>query len=126
MEERLDILLVEDDELDILNVERALRHAAVHVSLRVARDGFEALQLLDLDGPPTVVLLDLGMPGMDGLELLRRIRARADLRALPVVVLTGSPDEDDRGEAMRFGVAGYLQKPLSMARFEECLDGFHP
>ena len=119
----LRVLLIEDDEDHVFLVRRALRDlGGVRVALEVARSGEQAIELLGrlaLGGEalPELVLLDLRMPGTDGFELLRRIRADERLRTLAVVALTSSEREDDREQAMRLGVSWYVCKPLDGARF---------
>jgi len=128
------ILLVEDDQLDTMNVERELRKLGVRATLHKARNGREALDLLrgapgraPLDPLPTVVLLDLNMPRMNGVEFLTEIRADQRLRGLNVFVMTTSEEETDREATRRLGVAGYIVKPLTFERFGEGgtgVDGF--
>jgi CheY-like chemotaxis protein len=126
MEEPLNILLVEDDELDVLNVQRALRRRPTGAVLTVARDGVEALDLLRHAGLATrrrlVIILDLRMPRMNGLEFLRALRTDTQLASIPVIVLTTSADDGDRREAWRHHIAGYLLKPVSFASFQQCMD----
>jgi CheY-like chemotaxis protein len=120
----LHILLVEDDEVDVLNVKRAFEKNKILNPLYVASNGLEALKMLR-DGrvPQTrrLVLLDLNMPGMSGIEFLRELRADSKLRATPVVVLTTSGDEKDRIDAYDFHVAGYLRKPVEFPHFMELM-----
>lgn len=118
----LHILLVDDDEVDVMNVRRALQRNQARglaaATLHVAGDGVEALELLRSGAIPTrrrLILLDLNMPRMNGLELLRALRADPELAALPVVVLTTSDDERDKMEAYDLNVAGYLVKPVDFA-----------
>jgi two-component system, response regulator len=119
----LHVMLVEDDEDHVFLIRRALRDLSdVSVQLDVARSGEQALELLGraalAAGPlPDLVLLDLRMPGMDGFEVLRRVRGDDRLRALPVVALTSSEREDDRDQALRLGVTWYVCKPIDGARF---------
>jgi CheY-like chemotaxis protein len=117
------ILLVEDDEVDAMSVERALRDINVTNRLHAARDGEEALaHLRDAEGAkPCLILLDLNMPRMDGIEFLRRVKADASLRRIPVVVLTSSREEQDRAESFDLGVAGYILKPVNYQRFVEVM-----
>ncbi len=110
------LLLVEDDDIDVMNVEFAFQDAALNAELTVKRNGEEALEWLR--GSPSLtkgllVLLDLNMPRMSGLELLREMRGDDALRRVPVVVLTTSDHERDRIEAYDLAVAGYLLKPLA-------------
>jgi two-component system response regulator len=119
----LHVMLVEDDEDHVFLIRRALRDLSdVSVQLDVARSGEQALELLGraalAAAPlPDLILLDLRMPGMDGFEVLRRVRGDDRLRALPVVALTSSEREDDRDQALRLGVTWYVCKPIDGARF---------
>src|SRR5690242_17318134 len=116
----LNILLVEDDEVDVENVRRAFKRAHITSPLWIATDGEEALRLLrgqEFPARRRLVLLDLNLPKMNGIELLREIRRDPTLRRLTVVVLTTSNEECDRTEAFGFNVAGYLLKPANFASF---------
>jgi CheY-like chemotaxis protein len=119
----LKVLLVEDDEDHIFLVRRALRdlHDAT-VTVEVAGDGEQALERLararyDQGGPPQLVLLDLKMPRVDGLEVLRRIRSEETVHGVPVVVLTSSERQEDREQALRLGATWFVCKPIDGARF---------
>src|SRR5205085_2190637 len=104
----LHILLVEDDEVDVMNVKRAFDKNKILNPLYVATNGLEALSMLRDGKVPAarrLVLLDLNMPGMGGIEFLRELRADPKLRMTPVVVLTTSGDEKDRIDAYDFHVA---------------------
>lgn len=118
----LHILLVEDDQVDVMNVKRAFEKNKILNPLYVATNGLEALQMLRDGSVPAqrrLVLLDLNMPAMGGIEFLRELRADSKLRLTPVVVLTTSGDEKDRLDAYDFHVAGYLRKPVEFPRFME-------
>ena len=120
----LNILLVEDDEVDVMNVKRAFQKNHITNPLFVATNGLEALELLRGGRIPRerrMVLLDLNMPQMNGIEFLRELRRDAELHATPVVVLTTSNDERDRIEAYDLNVAGYLLKPVTFANFCELM-----
>jgi CheY-like chemotaxis protein len=110
------VLLVEDDDVEIMSVRRALRLMGRTQDLMTARDGLEALALLrGEDGAsgkplPYVILLDINMPRMNGLEFLRELRRDPERRDLPVVILTTSTAEADRQAACAAGVAGYIVK----------------
>ena len=119
----LRVLLVEDDEDHVFLVRRALADlAGAEVAVEVAGDGEQAVERLararfSPGGPPQLVLLDLKMPRMDGLEVLRRIRADEAAARLPVVVLTSSEHQDDREEALRLGATWFVCKPTDGHRF---------
>lgn len=118
----LHILLVEDDQVDVMNVKRAFEKNKILNPLYVATNGLEALKMLRDGSVPAqrrLVLLDLNMPAMGGIEFLRELRADAKLRLTPVVVLTTSGDEKDRLDAYDFHVAGYLRKPVEFPNFME-------
>jgi CheY-like chemotaxis protein len=118
------ILLVEDDEIDVENVRRAFLRAGIPPRLWVASDAAEALRLLrgtDYPRERRLVLLDLNLPGMSGLELLRELRADPSLRSQSVVVLSTSNEERDRNEAQALNVAGYLLKPITFPSFVEMM-----
>jgi CheY-like chemotaxis protein len=120
----LNILLVEDDEVDVMNVRRAFRQHHIMNPLQVASDGVEALAMLRSGEVPSdrrIILLDLNMPRMNGIELLRELRADPVLHTTPVVVLTTSDDERDRIEAYNLHVAGYLLKPVTFGSFCELM-----
>ena len=115
------ILLVEDDPDHELLTIRALKKSNVANIVRVARDGEEAIDLLF--GPnavkPQVILLDLKLPKVDGLEVLRRIRESDKTRTLPVVVLTSSDEERDVVRSYQLGVNSYIRKPVNFNDFAE-------
>ena len=120
----LNILLVDDDEVDVMTVKRAFSKANIANRLYVATDGIEALAMLRSEGVPAarrLMLLDLNMPRMSGIEVLREIRADPALRALTVIVLTTSNEDRDRVEAYRLNVAGYLLKPVTFHAFAEVM-----
>lgn len=129
-EETLEILLVEDNPKDVELALHAFRKHHVANRIAVARDGEEALHLLfGEDGEsspflgqgPRVILLDLKLPKIDGLEVLRRIKADARTRVIPVVVLTSSREERDVVESYRLGVNSYIQKPVDFGQFTEAV-----
>jgi len=123
-ERLLNILLVEDDEVDVLNVRRAFQKNHITNPLFVASNGLEALEQLRGNMLPRdrrIVLLDLNMPKMNGIEFLQELRRDPELRVTPVVVLTTSNDERDRIEAYNLNVAGYLLKPVTFSNFCEVM-----
>lgn len=121
-ENMLNILLVEDDAVDVMNVRRSFERNHVSNPLYVAGNGIEALQMLRGDEVPRerrLVLLDLNMPKMNGIEFLQELRADPDLASTPVVVLTTSNDDQDKIDAYNLNVAGYLLKPVTFTSFCE-------
>jgi CheY-like chemotaxis protein len=118
----LNILLVEDDEVDVMNVRRAFERNNVSNPLFVAGNGIEALEMLRDSSVPTerrLILLDLNMPKMNGIEFLQALRADPELASTPVVVLTTSNDDQDKIDAYNLNVAGYLLKPVTFSNFCE-------
>ncbi|HTJ58476.1 MAG TPA: response regulator [Devosiaceae bacterium] len=122
------ILLVEDNPDDEMLTLRAFRKNQILNEIVVARDGVEALDYLFATGPhagldesrlPQVILLDLKLPRVDGLEVLRRIRTDDRTRLLPVVVLTSSKEEQDLVESYRLGANSYVRKPVNFDQFME-------
>ncbi len=115
------ILLVEDDEVDRMTVRRALKEIHVTNQLQVAGNGEEALVALreSANERPGIILLDLNMPRMNGVEFLRIIKADPGLRRIPVIVLTSSREEQDRVESFNLSVAGYMIKPVDYRQFVE-------
>lgn len=123
----LNILLVDDDEVDVMNVQRAFRKNNITNPLYVATNGLEALSMLRQEGEAVfpnqrrLVLLDLNMPRMGGIEFLRELRADPELRQIPVIVLTTSNEDSDKVEAYNLNVAGYILKPVTFAKFVETM-----
>ena len=117
MPDRMTILLVEDNPDDAALTEIALRGVRAH--LEVARDGKEALDYLfnDANDLPRLVLLDLRLPNIDGLEVLRHIRENERTRLTPVVILTSSVAPDDVATGYRYGANSFVRKPLDFDQF---------
>jgi two-component system response regulator len=112
------ILLVEDNIDDEELTLRALKKSAVPNQVMVARDGAEAVSFLfDKDVQPEVVLLDLNLPKLDGLEVLRRIRSHESTKHLPVVVLTSSKEDKDISRSYQLGANSYVRKPVDFKQF---------
>jgi CheY-like chemotaxis protein len=123
--QRIHLLLVEDDDLDVMNVHRALAQATEVASITVARDGVEALQMLrsgQLAMERLVLVVDLRMPRMSGLDLLKALREDSRLKRIPTIVLTTSDDPQDRDQAFCLGAAGYFVKPAAPNRFRQIMD----
>jgi CheY-like chemotaxis protein len=121
---QLNILLVEDDEVDVMNVQRAFKRNNIANPLFLAGNGLEALEQLRGGTIPRerrIILLDLNMPKMNGIEFLRELRKDPELNLTPVIVLTTSNDERDRIEAYNLNVAGYILKPVTFTNFCEVM-----
>jgi CheY-like chemotaxis protein len=128
--EDVEILLVEDNPDDVELTIRALRRRNMANKAFVVKDGAEALQFLSASGPysirnidnlPKVVLLDLKLPNMDGIEVLRRIKADPRTKTLPVVMLTSSGEERDVIEAYKLGANSYIVKPMDFGTFVQAI-----
>lgn len=116
----VNILLVEDDEVDVMNVRRAFQKNHIENPLWVAANGLEGLEMLRAGSVPAdrrLVLLDLNLPRMNGIEFLRALRADPELSLTPVVVLSTSNDDRDRVDAYNLNVAGYILKPVTFHNF---------
>jgi two-component system, response regulator len=129
MDKRI-IMIVEDNDDDLELALRAFKHNNVLNEIVVARDGVEALEYLFGTGPhagrdlcimPEVVLLDLKMPRLGGLEVLQRVRADVRTRYLPVVVLTSSDEEKDMIDSYHYGVNSYIRKPVDFEQFTDAV-----
>jgi CheY-like chemotaxis protein len=122
------ILHIEDDEVDAMVVQRALKKTGYDYQLFQARNGLEALDMLrgtngrdKIAVRPNVILLDLNMPQMNGHEFLAELRADAELGMIPVYILSTSSDENDRIQAYRKNVAGYILKPVNLESYTEAI-----
>jgi len=128
----VEILLVEDNPNDVELTLHALKENNLSNHIEVVRDGAEALDFIfcqgvysqrSIDQPPKVILLDLKLPKVDGLEVLRRIKAESHCRIIPVVVLTSSREERDIVESYKWGVNSYIVKPVDFEQFTEAVRG---
>jgi len=126
----VEILLVEDNPQDLELTQHALRKANLSNRTQVARDGAEALEFVFCEGAhagrriedtPRVMLLDLKLPKVDGLEVLRRIKSDPRTRTIPVVVLTSSKEQNDVVESYELGVNSYIVKPVNFEHFAEAV-----
>lgn len=121
------ILLVEDDRVDIMTVQRALTRNNVSNPLYIARTGLEALGMLrgegfrKIDPPPALILLDLNLPRMSGTEFLQELRADPKLRSLKIIVLTSSNEPSDKAVAFKYDVDDYIVKPHSFDEFTKAI-----
>jgi len=117
------ILLVEDDQVDTMTVQRSLKEIHVTNPLVTVENGEEALRYLQNTQreKPCIILLDLNMPIMNGIEFLRVIKHDDQLKCIPVVVLTTSEEQQDKVNSFNLGVAGYMAKPVDYRRFVEVM-----
>jgi two-component system, response regulator len=116
------ILLIEDNPSDVDLTRRAFEKSRIANELVVAEDGESALLYLQESELPAVALLDLNLPKIPGLEVLRRIRANARTRRLPVVILTSSKEEQDVAAGYDLGVNSYIRKPVDFKQFAVCIE----
>ena len=130
MSNEVEILLVDDSPEDVELTTRALRRNKIANDIQVAEDGVEALDFLFCRGPhqdrafshpPKLVLLDLKLPKVDGLEVLRAMRADERTRAIPVVILTSSKEQKDLIKGYNLGVNAFVQKPVDFEQFAEAI-----
>jgi two-component system, response regulator len=117
--EQVEILLVEDSAEDAEMTLRALRKNHLANRVHWVKDGAEALEFVFGSQAPKLVMLDLKMPKVDGIEVLRQLKARPETRGIPVVVMTSSNEERDVAEAYRLGVNSYIVKPVGFEAFLE-------
>jgi two-component system response regulator len=126
----VEILIVEDTQQDLDLALRALRKAKLSNRIQIVRDGEEALEFIFCEGKyagrkiangPKVILLDLKLPKVDGLEVLRRIKDDARTKAIPVVMLTSSKEQNDVVESYNLGVNSYIVKPVNFEQFSEAV-----
>jgi CheY-like chemotaxis protein len=120
MEEKVvNILLVEDDEVDIMNVQRAFKKNNINNPLHIAHNGIEALEMLRSNTipMPPIIILDINMPKMNGIEFLQELRLDPVLNRISVFVMTTSNEDSDKINAYNLNVAGYILKPLSFEKF---------
>ncbi|MCU7876082.1 MAG: response regulator [Candidatus Thiodiazotropha sp. (ex. Lucinoma kazani)] len=118
------ILLIEDDRVDIMTVQRALKKNKISNPLRIARTGLEALDMLRgtsqskrITPLPALILLDLNLPKMSGIEFLHELRSDPELKTLRIIVLTSSNEPKDRAAAFEYDVDDYIVKPHSFNEF---------
>lgn len=121
------VLLVEDDKIDVMTIQRIFKELKIANPLIVTTNGEEALAYLYASNSEAVgvILLDLNMPRMSGLEFLAQVKADEKLKSIPVVVLTTSAHEEDIQQAYALSVAGYMVKPVDYAQFVDMMKNFH-
>jgi chemotaxis family two-component system response regulator Rcp1 len=133
MDRPIEVLLVEDNPADVELTRKALADGKIRNTVHVARDGFAALEFLRREGSfsgvprPDLILLDLTLPGMDGLEVLAKLKHDAELRTIPVIVLSSSNSDADVEETYRLHASCFIRKPVNYAQFSDVvrtLEGF--
>ncbi|MBI9039666.1 MAG: response regulator [Bacteroidales bacterium] len=127
MNAKIKILLVEDDQVDVMTIKRAFKDINITNPIFVCENGLEALDYLHDKQKelPGIILLDLNMPKMNGIEFLQEIKDDKQLKSIPVVVLTTSKEEQDKVESFNLGVAGYMIKPVDYLQFVEIIRTIH-
>jgi two-component system, response regulator len=129
----IEILLVEDNSADLELTLHALRHNNLANRIEVARDGEEALDFLFCTGEhsarnpnqmPKLILLDLKLPKVDGIEVLRQVKANPKTKSIPITVLTSSKEGNDLSRCYELGVNSYIQKPVDFDKFREVVKQF--
>ncbi len=131
IEKVANILLVEDDYLDILTVERAFKRINANHKLFVANDGKQALAMLRGEGAekiapkPSIIMLDINLPKMNGLEFLSELRQDDELRDIKVFITTTSDHENDRDLSKQLGISGYIVKPVNFSNPTSSIDNFN-
>ncbi|MBP9151407.1 MAG: response regulator [Flavobacteriales bacterium] len=116
------VLLVEDDLVDAMTVHRSFKELNITNKIEHSVNGVEALlNLQEMTVKPCLILLDINMPKMNGIEFLERIKSMEDYMRIPVVVLTTSNDERDKMESYNLGVAGYMLKPVDYQQFVQIM-----
>jgi CheY-like chemotaxis protein len=118
------ILLVEDDDVDVMTVKRALKDLNIKNRLVNTANGEEALEYLknNSNKKPCIILLDLNMPKMNGIEFLQVVKADDTLKKIPIIVLTTSSQQQDIVESFRLSVAGYIVKSVDYAEYTEAIN----
>ncbi len=124
MRNSMPILLVEDDNVDVMTVKRALKDLNIKNQLVSTANGEEALEYLKNNdkNKPGIILLDLNMPKMNGIEFLTIVKADETLKKIPVIVLTTSSHQQDIAESFKFSVAGYIVKSVDYAEFTKAIN----
>lgn len=126
----VEVLIVEDNQQDLDLALRALKRAKLANRVQIARDGAEAIEYIFCEGPhsarkiengPKVILLDLKLPKIDGLEVLKRIKNDPRTKKIPVVILTSSKEQNDVVDSYNLGVNSYIVKPVNFEQFSEAV-----
>jgi CheY-like chemotaxis protein len=121
------ILLIEDDLVDVMTVKRAFKEVKITNPIEVCNNGLEGLQFLrnSKNKRPGIILLDINMPKMNGIEFLQIIKKDKNFKSIPIVVLTTSKAEQDKIESFKLGIAGYMIKPVDYMQFVKIIKTIH-
>jgi len=127
METDVLILLVEDDIVDVMTVKRAFKDVKISNPIAVCGNGLLALEYLknESNKKPGIILLDINMPKMNGIEFLEVIKKEKEFKSIPVIILTTSKAEQDKIKSFNLGVAGYMIKPVDYLKFVETIKTIH-
>lgn len=127
MKTAIPILLVEDDRIDVMTIERSMKDLKIANPLYVVENGIEALKFLRSESNPRpgIILLDINMPRMNGHEFLFQIKADPDLKRIPAIIMTTSEDSQDKTESFNLGAAGYMIKPVDYKKFVEVVNAIN-
>ena len=119
----LNILLIEDDMIEVMKLKRTIKKLELNHSITEANNGEEALELLkQKDRLPDIILLDLNMPKLNGIEFLKILKADERLRYIPTIILTTSSNQKDLLECFKVGISGYILKPLKYEDYVQKID----
>lgn len=120
---KYNILVVEDDEVDVMNIKRAFEKSGVSNKINYAKDGQEAIEFILKQNPndPYLILLDINMPRMNGIDFLKELRKNNNWKLTPVIMLTTSSEEKDKIESYKLSVVGYIVKPVIFSNFIEAV-----
>ena len=121
------ILIVEDDLVDVMTIKRALKDSKITNPIHVCENGLEALEYLrnPSNKLPGIILLDINMPKMNGIEFLKIAKSDDKLKKIPGVILSTSKEQEDKIESFNLGVAGYMIKPVDYLKFVEVVQTIH-
>lgn len=122
MNSKKPILLIEDDEVDILTVKRSFKMLGIENKLIISRNGEEGLLSLASESElPCLIILDINMPKMNGLEFIKKIKDNFIYKSIPVIIFTTSTDPEDKSICFNYGCAGYIVKPIDYLAFNEAI-----
>lgn len=131
-DQSINLMLVDDDEVDIQDIQRTFQKNNINNPLHIATNGLDALNMLlgkageqKLHPTPKIIILDINMPKMNGIEFMKTIRSNNKLKSLLIFILTTSNNEQDKIDAYNLNVAGYIIKPFQFSDFKEVVSALH-